>query len=71
MGGAAFPALHPQPVEDLVGADGIVLLPDDLEDAPAQRRETQVALRANPLRGGERVVDAEGMIVPAGLECVR
>src|SRR5262249_15164853 len=60
------PAVATQRIEDVVGADGGVAVPDQLEDAPAQRREPAAALRAH--RGGphKSIVDAVLVIMRRG-----
>lgn len=49
--------------ENLVGADGLMLPPDDLQDPLANRRELELLGRADSLGRGDGALDAASVVV--------
>ena len=61
--GAGLPPSLARLGENLVGADGLMLPPDDLEDPLANRRELELLGRADSLGRGDCALDAAAVVV--------
>ena len=53
--------------ENLVGPDGLMLPPDDLEDPPADRSELELPGRTDSLGRGDGALDAAAMVMGRAL----